>query len=237
MLNRLLLFIIILFSSVTSSKNAIPVAIVSAMQNNIGEKLVQEMYDAFWYKGFIRYEVFEKALKGYFEVNKKGEIENKRYLTIIDYSLNSSEKRFWLLDLEDINVLENSLVAHGKNSGEEMAVKFSNKPKSNMSSPGFFLTDNIYIGKHGASLRLDGIEDGINDNARKRAIVIHAASYVNNEYIKTAGRLGRSFGCPALPPDVCQTVIPLIKNKSLVYIFTDSPSYLLSTQIGEYSEF
>jgi hypothetical protein len=116
--------------------------------------------------------------------------------------------------------LYNSYVAHGQKSGEEEAEVFSNRENSHQSSLGFYLTDNTYIGKHGLSLRLDGLTRGLNDNARKRNIVVHSADYVSEEYIKKNKRLGRSWGCPALPVEGYEEVIELIKDKSLLFVYS-----------------
>ena len=169
---------------------------------------------------------FYYGLSGYFELLQEGKIENRQYITIIDYTLSSKVKRLWVIDVHEKKVIYNTYVAHGKNSGEDMAVKFSNIPKSNMSSLGFFLTDSIYTGKHGISLRLDGLEKGINDNARERAIVIHPANYVSKDFINKYGRLGRSFGCPALPVDISDEIIEKIKGKSLIFIYYNDFKYM-----------
>jgi hypothetical protein len=115
-------------------------------------------------------------------------------------------------------ILFNSLVAHGKNSGDLYAEQFSNKNESFQSSLGFYITNETYIGEHGLSLKLDGLERNKNDNARNRAIVIHGADYVSNDFIKKHNRLGRSFGCPSLPTEVSEKIITTIKNKSCLFI-------------------
>jgi hypothetical protein len=147
---------------------------------------------------------------------------NKNIVTVIDFTLPSTEKRLWTIDLATEKILLNSLVAHGKNSGENTAEKFSNKPESHQSSLGFYLTENSYSGKHGYSMRLKGLEKNINDKAFDRAIVVHSADYVSEEFIKTHGRLGRSFGCPALPVEVNDIFINTVKDGSLLFIYHDS---------------
>ncbi|MDP3312083.1 murein L,D-transpeptidase catalytic domain family protein [Lutibacter sp.] len=163
-------------------------------------------------------ESFAKALQGFYELKEKGLIK-KDILTLIDFSLSSIEKRLWIIDLKTNTVIYNSLVAHGRNSGNEYAQFFSNKVSSFKSSIGFFATGETYIGKHGYSLRLDGLNKGINCSARERAIVIHGAEYVSNSFINQTGRLGRSLGCPSLPKQISKEVIDIIKNKSLLYIY------------------
>lgn len=166
-------------------------------------------------------ESFEVAFKGYESLKAAQKLEND-ILTIIDFSLSSNERRLWVIDMESKEVLFHTLVAHGMNSGQEYATDFSNKAESYKSSLGFYLTAEIYNGKHGASLRLDGIEKGVNDNARQRAIVIHGADYVSDTFAKNNGRLGRSQGCPALPSNLTSKIISKIKNKSVLYIYHPS---------------
>ena len=143
-------------------------------------------------------------------------------LTIIDYSKPSSEKRLYIIDLKNKKLLAHTLVAHGQNSGVLYAQKFSNRPQSHQSSLGMYLTSNTYKGKHGYSLRLNGLEKGLNDKARERAIVIHGASYVNKNFINVNGRIGRSFGCPALPMASNNKIIDIIKEGSFLYIYHPS---------------
>ncbi len=167
--------------------------------------------------------VLELALKGYVQLQDK---LKKPLLTVIDYSLPSTQKRLWIIDLEQQKILLHTVVAHGRNSGALLAEKFSNRPESYQSSLGFFQTGEAYQGKHGYSLRLDGLEAGINDQARARAIVIHGADYANETVAATAGRLGRSLGCPAVPPKLSTPLIKLIKEGSLLFIYGKDPNYL-----------
>lgn len=138
----------------------------------------------------------------------------------------STEKRLWVIDVETGEILFNDFVSHGKNSGELYATSFSNLNSSYKSSLGFYQTAETYTGKHGYSLRLDGLESGINDNARNRAIVIHGAGYANPDFIEKTGRLGRSLGCPALPEDSAKALIDLIKEKSCLFIYANEFGYL-----------
>jgi hypothetical protein len=161
---------------------------------------------------------FQKAMEGFYEMKKIGYFK-KDILTLIDFSLSSNEKRLWVIDLTTNTILFHSLVAHGRNTGDEFALRFSNSPSSLKSSLGFYSTGEIYIGKHGKSLKLDGLEKGINDNARNRGIVIHGADYVSEFFIKEHNRLGRSQGCPALPLEFTTKIIDVIKDKSCLYIY------------------
>ncbi|MDO9261084.1 MAG: murein L,D-transpeptidase catalytic domain family protein [Flavobacteriaceae bacterium] len=163
-------------------------------------------------------ELFKKGLMGFYQFKEKGIIQND-ILTLVDFSLSSTVKRLWVIDLKNNLILFQSLVAHGRNSGNEFAHQFSNKSESYQSSLGFYATAETYIGKHGYSLRLDGLENGINHKARERAIVIHGADYVSETFIQQNGRLGRSFGCPSLPMENYKEIIDLIKNKSCLFIY------------------
>jgi hypothetical protein len=166
-------------------------------------------------------ESFSQALKGYYLLKEKGLIK-KEILTLIDFSLSSNTKRLWVINVVTGEVLFHSLVAHGRNTGNEFASTFSNAAESFKSSLGFYSTGEIYNGKHGMSLRLDGLEKGVNDNARARGVVMHAADYVSNSFIKNNQRLGRSLGCPAVPVALSKEIINAIKDKSCFYIYHPS---------------
>ncbi|MFD2512600.1 murein L,D-transpeptidase catalytic domain family protein [Pontibacter locisalis] len=171
-------------------------------------------------------EVFRNALVGYhnFKLNKTG-APSKPILTVVDFTKSSSEKRMWIIDLQAKKVLFNTLVAHGRNTGQDMATKFSNTPNSYMSSIGFYLTDATYYGKHGLSLKLSGMDGKFNSNAMARAIVVHGADYVSEAFVKQNGRLGRSLGCPSVPKEISKDVIETIKNKTVMYIHGNESSY------------
>ncbi len=162
------------------------------------------------------------ALNGFADFKSQNLLKNDSLLTIIDFSVSSTEKRFFILDLKNQKIIKQTLVAHGKNSGLDIADSFSNKKHSRKSSLGFYVTGETYEGKHGFSLRLDGLSNDLNDNARKRAIVIHGASYVNQDFIRENGRIGRSFGCPALSYDEAGEIIDLIKEGSCLFIYHPS---------------
>ncbi|WP_411274820.1 murein L,D-transpeptidase catalytic domain family protein [Daejeonella sp.] len=167
----------------------------------------------------LDYQVFLKGLTGYQNLKNLDVIPaTKTILSVVDLSLPSTQKRLWVIDLTANKILFNTLVAHGRGSGEKMAETFSNTPSSNQSSVGFFTTAEVYTGKHGRSLRLDGLDAGLNHNARGRAIVIHGAEYVSQEVIDATGRLGRSQGCPALPMDLFSDIINDIKDNTLLFI-------------------
>ena len=165
-------------------------------------------------------EAFDYALKGYEYLKDAGKLENENILTIADFSLPSSQKRLFVLDMDNGRLLYHTYVAHGRNSGKEYANQFSNQPESFKSSLGFYVTKNTYVGKHGFSLRLEGKEKGINDNAMARAIVMHAADYVDKKFIAMQGYIGRSLGCPALPKEVYKPILSKIKDGSCLFIYS-----------------
>ncbi len=173
---------------------------------------------------------FSKALEGYYRLEEKGKI-NKSLLTVVDFSLSANQKRLWVIDLNANEILHHTYVAHGRNTGNEYANNFSNIPESFQSSLGFYATAETYFGKHGYSLRLDGLEKGINDKARARAIVIHGADYVSENFISQHGRLGRSLGCPSLPMEESKEIIDLIKEKSCLFIYYPSDEYFSKSQL------
>jgi hypothetical protein len=164
------------------------------------------------------FESFSLALEGFQLLKEKG-IVKKNILTIVDFSLASTAKRLWVIDLDQNKVLFQTLVAHGRNTGEDFAQVFSNKAESFQSSLGFYATAEVYNGKHGLSLKLDGLQKGLNDKARERAVVIHGADYVSESFIKQNKRLGRSQGCPAVPVEMNEKIISVIKDKSCLFIY------------------
>ncbi len=178
----------------------------------------------------LRFDVFEFALKGYLKLNENNNLKNSNILTIIDMSKSSKFKRFFIIDIKNKEVIHKSVVAHGQNSGLEFAKNFSNKVNSHKTSLGFYKTAETYFGKHGLSLRLDGLEFS-NSNARKRAIVIHSADYVSNVFIKNNGRLGRSWGCPSLPKKDYNKIIEKIKEESVLFIYYPNQEYLKTSKL------
>jgi hypothetical protein len=174
----------------------------------------------------LRFEVFEKALTGYLNLKQAGRLsERQQRLTVIDFDLPSTQKRLWVLDLAEHKVLFHTLVAHGHNSGENEASNFSNTDQSNMSSLGFYVTGQEYQGKHGRSLRLQGLDEGFNTNAAARAVVMHGADYVSEAFIKQNGRLGRSLGCPALPLDQYAQIIDAVHGGSCLFLNKSNAGY------------
>lgn len=176
------------------------------------------------------FDSFFAAFQGYELLKLQGKIENE-ILTVIDFSLSSTQERMWVIDMKTQKVLLKTLVAHGRNSGVEFATNFSNKSESFQSSLGFYATGEVYQGKHGTSLRLDGLEYGINDKARERAVVIHGADYVSKKLAKAQGYIGRSQGCPAVPNEINKKLIEIIKDKSCIFIYHPSRNYLAKSKL------
>ncbi len=178
-------------------------------------------------EGVVDYKAFEQAVTGYNRITGK----KKEIITLIDFSKPSSEKRLYVLDMRNKKLLFVSHVSHGKNSGEKYATSFSNVSGSLKSSLGFYMTEGTYEGKNGYSLVLEGLEKDINDKAKERAIVMHGAAYSNPSVIAGSGRLGRSFGCPAVPQALAKPIIDKIKGGALIYIYADNPDYLEHSSI------
>ncbi len=176
-------------------------------------------------------DAFDNALKGWDKLKNEGKLENESVIAIADFSQSSNKKRLYVLDVENYKILFNTLVAHGRNSGREWATQFSNKLSSFQSSPGFYVTGNTYFGSNGYSLKLNGMEKGINDKALKRAIVMHGADYVNESYIASQGFIGRSLGCPAVPARQAKSIINTLKGGTVLYIHVPNQGYLSRSTI------
>ena len=161
---------------------------------------------------------------------RAGSVQAPATLTVIDYSKPSTEKRLWVFDMRTRAVLYEELVAHGMGTGDNVASAFSNEPDSHKTSLGLFVTEGTYIGKNGYSLRLNGLDQGFNDRARERAIVMHGAPYVSEAFAQTQGRLGRSWGCPALREAVARQVIDTVKGGNLVFAYYPDAQWLKTSQ-------
>ena len=187
----------------------------------------QQLYSEMQLENVVNYVIFELAMVGY----DKLEVPNKEVVTLIDYSKPSTEERLYVLNMKEKKLLFSSLVSHGKNSGADFATSFSNKSGSHKSSLGFYVTGNTYLGGNGNSLILNGLEKGFNDRAKDRAIVIHAAKYCNADYVSEHGMLGRSYGCPALPKEINDTIINTIKDGTLLFIYANNQYYLSKSRL------
>jgi hypothetical protein len=177
----------------------------------------------------LRSDVLKMALRAAQTAGERGLVKRRDLLTVIDYSLPSTQPRLFVFDLAARKLLFRELVAHGKNSGDNTASFFSNSPGSLASSLGLFVTDDPYVGGNGYSLRLRGLEEGINDMAWDRAIVMHGAAYVSKAAIKILGRLGRSWGCPAVRPEIAHKIIDTLRGGSAVFAYYPEKTWLATS--------
>lgn len=220
-----LLLSITIISWKSDSKNKTTTA--SSSSKALFENYVDELYQsANLQASGLNETVFQKAVTGFINLKADNLISPfSSILTIVDFDKPSHEKRMWIVDLVEKQLLINTWVAHGQGSGVDTAYSFSNTDNSHQSSLGFYLTDDVYVGKHGRSLHLDGLDEGFNSLARQREIVIHAADYVSQSNIDQTGRIGRSWGCPAVAPEVAGEVIDAIKGKTVLFINGNDSSY------------
>ena len=188
--------------------------------------VAEQLFDEMKLKDIVNFTAFYQAITGYNNIQKK----NKPIITLIDFSKPSTEKRLFVFDMEKKELLYSSVVSHGKNSGSNFATSFSNECGSCKSSLGFYLTGSTYQGRNGYSMILNGLEKGINDKAKERAIVVHGASYANPS-TAASGKLGRSLGCPALPRALTKPIINTIKNGSVLFIYANDSKYLAQSSI------
>jgi len=192
----------------------------------------KEVYDELQLSSIgLSEKAFGCAYKGYQYLVKKQRLANGGILAICDFSQSSNNKRLYVIDLVNNKVLLTSYVAHGRGSGSEYAMHFSNRSRSHQSSLGFYITSSTYYGEHGLSLRLKGLEPGFNNLAMKRNIVIHGAAYISSEYLNTNKFMGRSYGCPAVPKDDCCEIIDLLKNGSCFFVYHPTKRYLQTSKI------
>lgn len=231
----IVLFLLFSFTSnkTTISKvNKSKTIIAANLEKSSLDVRVETVYNSLYSSAFSlpKLDSFTEALKGFYLLRDKGLIQ-KNILTLIDFSLPSSSKRLWIIDLSTNTILYNSVVSHGMKSGGGYATSFSNSARSNKSSLGFYSTAESYIGKNGLSLKLDGLEKGVNDNARARAIVIHGANYANPSILNSQNYLGRSQGCPAIPQGLTKQIINTIKNKSCLFIYHPSRNFKIISKL------
>ena len=223
------------FSTHNRVVNLIPEATISAeniVVKDANVSALEIIYDSLQLNELgLSQQAFNYAVKGYESLKKQGRLRNENILSIIDFTKPSSQKRLFVLDVNSFKILFNTYVAHGRNTGEAYANKFSNKPDSYQSSLGFYLTEGTYNGKNGFSMQLEGMEYGINNRAEERAIVVHGAAYVSEGFIKSRGYIGRSHGCPALPEKLNKPIIEKIKNGSCLFIYSNDKNYLQQSKI------
>jgi len=199
------------------------------------DKHVSAIYDsASLNASGLDYDVFKKAVTGYYNFKSSNLVSSaKEVISIVDFTRASTQKRLWIIDLAAKKVLFNTLVAHGQGSGDNYATSFSNLANSHQSSLGFYITSNTYFGKHGLSLKLNGMDNGYNTNALNRAVVVHGAEYVSQSFINQHGRLGRSHGCPAVPVELTPAIIEAIKGGTTLFINGPSTKKYSSNFLNE----
>ena len=219
-----MIYAFLLFAWSFNSPAAVPNKSIEESTNNTQQLYIQIGNES------LSFEAFELAYNGWVKLKDSISFE-KNIISLVDFSQPSTNKRFYLIDMDAHKVVYQNYVAHGKNSGMLKASEFSNIVHSNQSSLGFYKTGETYYGKHGLSLKLDGLEKGIDDKARKRHIVIHQADYAEEHFIQKYGRLGRSFGCPALPAADYPLVIEKIKDGTLLFIFHPAKTYLKNSTV------
>lgn len=225
-------FTIIPTESTATTKAAVasPVIIDSTFSKVVSA--ASELYTATKLQEYgLSIDAFNYAWKGYQYLLERNMISKNNYLTICDFSQSSSHKRLYIIDVVNNQLITNTYVAHGRNSGGEYATQFSNTPESLQSSLGFYITQGTYIGAHGLSLRVNGVDPGFNDKALARSIVIHGAAYVDEARAKQGVFMGRSFGCPAVPQKESTQIISTIKNGTCLFIYHPSKNYLLRSTI------
>ncbi len=189
---------------------------------------IQGLYKSFNFSGpsALRYEVFDKAMRGYMNLRAAGKLNERRpLLTVCDFSKSSNQYRLWIMDLQKKKVLFHDYVAHGSGSGDEFATVFSNTNESHQSSLGFYVTGETYQGEHGTSLRLHGMDQGFNNAAYERGIVLHGADYVCRSFVQGNKRLGRSWGCPAVDNRLAPQIINAIRGGTCLFVYAQHKSY------------
>ncbi len=232
------LFCAILLSFLFFSPTSLNIYASASMSSKLTVSYQFEQYTKDLYKQCqlsqkkLKYEVFKHALVGYYNMLQKGQIKvQKSTLSIVDFSKPSSHKRLYVVDIKERKVLHYTYVSHGRNTGDLYASKFSNTHQSLQSSLGFYKTAETYYGKHGYSLRLDGVEKSFNTNARDRAVVMHGADYVSSDYVRREGRLGRSWGCPAVPREEAKPIINHVKGGNCLFVYKNTNGYLQKSKL------
>jgi hypothetical protein len=194
--------------------------------------LADQYYDSLQLDEFgLSKSAMEYAIKGYEKLREEGYLANPDVITICDFSLSSRKKRLFLIDLKNYKLILNTYVAHGRKSGGEFASRFSNRPNSHQSSLGFYVTESTYFGSHGLALKIEGVDKGFNDRAEQRNIVVHGSAYVGERFIQSNPFMGRSFGCPAIPKKLTETIISTIKNGSCFFIYHPTKKYIAESKI------
>ncbi len=234
-MNKRMLLILLLTSFLSGNSNILHAENFNIeMTGSLEEKAARYIRNVYEQINFgkgerLSFPAFRHGFYGYLNLIEAGKLPAGSLLTVCDFTLSSNSKRMWVIDIKNQKVLFNTLVAHGMSTGAEYATAFSNTPESHQSSLGFYLTGDTYQGGNGYSLQLQGVDGIFNSKAFERAIVIHGAPYVSESFACANKRLGRSHGCPALPPDIAPKVIDQIKNGSCLFIYHSSANYLTSS--------
>ena len=225
-------------NKISQAKTTVKEIKLSPKKNFSSQNPAEEIYKELQFTDEkLNFEVFEKAFLGFQNLKKSGKLQpTANLLSVCDFSLSSNRKRLWVIDLDEKKILFNSLVAHGKGTGEEFAMSFSNTMDSHQSSLGFYITEQTYNGDNGYSMRLFGMDKGYNDAALERCIVMHGANYVSEDFIRAEKRLGRSWGCPAVPRDLAQPIINTIKNGTCLFVYYPDQNYLAGSEWLKNSE-
>jgi len=193
---------------------------------------ISNVYGQIDFKGKekLSFDAFSAAYRGYLNLRNAGKLSsNRQMLTVADFTMSSAKQRLWIIDLASKKVVLNDYVAHGQGSGDEFARAFSNTENSHQSSIGFYVTGDTYIGSHGNSLRLYGMDNGYNSAAYDRAVVVHGADYVSPSFIAGQKRLGRSWGCPAVSQQSISKVINYIQGGTCLFIYYPQKQYMASS--------
>ncbi len=206
-------------------------AVISSTVNDV-DSYISGIYKQIDFPGKdkLSFDAFSAAYRGYLNLKEAGKLNNnKQILTVADFTQSSTKHRLWIIDLAKKAVLLNDYVAHGQGSGDEFATNFSNNNNSHQSSIGFYVTGDTYVGGHGNSLRLYGMDNGFNSAAYDRAIVVHGAAYVNDAFVAGQKRLGRSWGCPAVSNEIIGKVINYIGGGTCMFIYYPQKNYMASS--------
>lgn len=236
---RTLLFIVIIFSPFAFSfskgtgkmKPVIPIEVINTKSLNAVSSVALLYENLHLNEMGLNQQAFDYAVKGYEQLKAGNKLKNDDVLTIVDFTSPSTVKRLFVLDVENGTLLFNTYVAHGQGTGKTYAEYFSNTPESHQSSLGFYITTSTYNGGNGFSLKLNGIENGINNLAESRAVVMHGADYVSEGFIKRHGYLGRSYGCPAVPQALTKPIINEIKGGTCLFIYSNNKEYIKRSKL------
>jgi hypothetical protein len=220
------------FNSIPDSDDTESNKRLVSLRSDEYEKFSSSVYKSIDFKSdTLDWEIFDKAFRGYLFLSKTSQLENKQYLSIIDFTSHCNKKRLWVIDLEKKELIYHEMVAHGVNTGKEYALYFSNKHSSNKSSLGFYTTGGTYYGRNGLSLKLHGLEKNFNDNAYSRGIVIHGAHYVDENYLKYNETIGRSYGCPAVSKGINSKLVNKLKGGSCLFIYHNAVHYQTNSEL------